>query len=196
MSPLMTTYVKSLKNPILLRYGISFITSEFVFGEKHKEIIKSLYMKCHSKLGSSPNSMHKYGASNVISNNEFEEIKKTLLPYIFEVFGIDPSKKCILHTHFSVHYGKYCDKKLDEHIDDSDITINICLKNTQTNTGLKFNQVPNTLFSSAKNSSVTINLEEGDIIIHLGNQPHQVLLQNYDNDNQRINLVLWLKFVS
>ena len=36
-----------------------------------------------------------------------------------------------LYKDFSVHYSKTKDKKLQKHVDDSDITINICLQNTK-----------------------------------------------------------------
>lgn len=44
-----------------------------------------------------------------------------------------------MFTDFSVHYGNGYDSYLAEHVDDSDITINICLKNNNNFTGLRFN---------------------------------------------------------
>ena len=62
---------------------------------------------------------------------------------------------------------------MDEHVDDSDITINICLKNKNDFTGLRFNEIPDTLFS-CKNTNKTIfaSMNEGDILIHCGKQRH------------------------
>jgi hypothetical protein len=202
-SPVMKTYLQSLKSLSLLRYGLSFFTSEFIFGEKYEQILESMYNRSLCKIGVSPNTMYKYGASDVITMDELDKLKMSLLPYIYEVFGIDPCKKCYLFTNFSVHYSNYHDTKLDEHMDDSEITVNICLKNTQNFTGLKFNQIPDTLFSFKdvedvkEDKTILVNLEMGDILIHSGKQRHEVVqtvLEDTNHNGQQVNLILWFKF--
>lgn len=198
VSPAMNNYLASLKNQQFLRYGLSLFTSQFIFGEKHEQIIDDLYKRSIHKIEGSPNTMHKYGASNVINSGELEQLKKILLPYIYEVFDVDPCKKCTLFTDFSVHYGFLRDDKLDEHVDDSDITVNICLKNTKEFTGLKFNQIPDTLFSIKANKPILVNLDKGDVLVHSGKQRHEVI-KNYEKETvdygERVNLILWLKFL-
>ena len=193
-SSLMIKYLEHIDNPYLLRYGLSIFPSDFVFGEKSKEILNQIYNKSLKKMELSPNSMHKYGAENVITDEQLNLIKSNMLPYIYEVFGIDLTKKCKLYTNFSVHYGKDFDKELKEHVDDSDITINICLKNNLNLTGLQFNSTPDTLFSCKHNKMIQIDIKEGDILIHSGKQPHEVIKQNII-DGERVNLILWLKFI-
>lgn len=196
ISPTMQNYLDSVKSLPLLRYGLSIFSSKFVFGENYQRILDSIYNNSLRKIGESPNSMHKYGSGDVITKEDFNCLKSSLLGYICEVFGIDPCKECYLYTDFSVHYGSAFgyDYKLDEHVDDSEITINICLKNTQKYTGLKFNQTPNTLFSIVHNKSILVDLEEGDILIHNGKQRHEVVQNSSANYGERVNLVLWLKF--
>lgn len=197
VSPAMNNYLTRLKNPQFIRYGLSLFTSEFIFGEKHEQIIDDLYKKSLHKMERSPNTMHKYGASDVINSDELEQLKNRLLPYIYEVFDVNPCKECTLFTDFSVHYGFLRDEKLDEHVDDSDITVNICLKNTKGFTGLKFNQIPDTLFSIKSNKCIMVNLEKGDVLVHSGKQRHEVI-KNFEKESidcgERVNLVLWLKF--
>lgn len=179
-----------------MRKGLSIFSSKFVFGENYQEILDKMYSKSLRKLGESPNTMHKYGAGDVITMEDFQILKTSLLGYIYEVFGIDPSKKCYIYTDFSVHYGNGYgrDHKLDEHVDDSEITINICLKNTQNHTGLRFNEISDTLFSFKTQKYVFVDLEEGDILIHSGKQRHQVFADPKPNNGERVNLVIWLKF--
>ncbi len=197
ISPAMQNYLDSLKSQVLMRYGLSIFSSKFVFGENHQNVLDSIYNKSLRKLGESPNSMHKYGAGDVITIECMDKIKSSLLGYIYEVFGIDPCKKCYLFTDFSVHYGSGYgyDHKLDEHVDDSEITINICLKNTQDYTGLRFKQIPDTLFSFKNDKSIFVNMEEGDILIHSGKQRHEVVQNSKPNSGERVNLILWLKFI-
>ena len=127
----------------------------------------------------------------------FDLFKMNMISYIYEIYGIDASRKCFVFTNFSVHYGYFHDQKLDEHVDDSDITVNICLKNTQNFTGLKFNQTPDTLFSFKHNKPILVDMEEGDVLIHSGKQPHEVCQKVVNSENkfgERVNLVIWLKF--
>ena len=196
ISPAMQNYLDSLKSQVLMRYGLSIFSSKFVFGEDSQKILDTMHSTSLRKMGESPNTMHKYGSGDVITMEYLDKIKSSLLGYIYEVFGIDPCKKCYLFTDFSVHYGigyKH-DTKLDEHVDDSEITINICLKNTQDYTGLRFNQIPDTLFSFKNDKSVFVSMEAGDILIHSGRQRHEVVQNSNPNSGERVNLILWLKF--
>ena len=197
ISPTMEIFLSKLKEKQFLFYGLSLFTSEFIFGNQHLNIIDGLYKRSIEKLQTSTNTMNKYGSSDIIKNEEFEQIKKSLLSYIQEVYGIDPCKTCDLFKDFTVHYGFLRDGKLDEHIDDSDITINICLKNTKENTVLKFNSVPDTLFSIKRQNPVIVNLEKGDVLVHFGKQPHEVMeteQKKVVEFGERVNLILWLKF--
>lgn len=200
MSPTMLIYQNSLISKQLLRYGLSSFTSEFVFGKNYKQTLENMYNTSLCELKKSkepPNTMHKYGASNIVTTNEFDNLKMMLLPYIHEMYGIDPCKKCYLFTDFSVHYGSSYDRKLNEHVDDSDITINICLKNTLKYTGLKFTHTPDTLFSVKSGNATFVNFEEGDILIHSGKQRHmvqQLTDEQILDYGERVNLILWLKF--
>jgi hypothetical protein len=60
---------------MLIRYGISTFTSEFILGNDHKEVLNKFYEISLSKLSKSPNTMHKYGSGDVIPKPEFDRIK-------------------------------------------------------------------------------------------------------------------------
>jgi hypothetical protein len=199
MSPVMENYVNSLVNPHFLKFGLAIFPSKFVFGENFQTILDKILNTSIKKIGKSPNTLHKYGADNVIENDDLSNLINSLLPFINEYFGIDPCKKLSLFVDFSVHYSNNMDTKLEEHRDDSDITINICLKNNLKSTGLVFSQIADTLFSKKSNKSFGIDLNPGDILIHRGSQSHQVLsMSKDDKDNSevsRVNLILWFKII-
>ena len=197
MSPAMRNYVDNLDNPHYLRFGLAIFNSEFIFGENYQSIIDKFYQTSISKLDESQNSMHKYGSFDIIDSENLTILMNQLNPFITEYFGINPTKKLYLYSDFSVHYGRYLDTKLDEHVDDSDITINICLRNNLSSTGLNFTKIVDTLFSRSSHKSVEVDLKEGQILIHRGKQPHKVCeLSSEDlssQDSERVNLILWLK---
>ena len=197
MSPVMKNYIDCLVNPYYLRYGLAIFHGNKIFGDDYQDIIHNMYQTSIQKLGISPNSMHKYGAENVIGMDQLNKLLFELTPFIQEYFGLDPTKNLQLFYDFTVHYGKNLDRELKEHVDDSDITINICLKNDFKNTGLIFTQTVNTLFSRASNKSIEVHMKSGDILIHSGKQPHQVISYQEDlkDSMERVNLILWFKLV-
>jgi hypothetical protein len=197
MSPVMKMYINKLRYPKLIKDGIASFSAEIIFGDKYKEICQELYINSLKKLAQSPNSMHKYGSEDILSILYYNTILMNISPFIYEYFNLNLTSKLILYKDFTVHYGKKLDTKLDIHVDDSDITINICLKNNLNYTGLVFSGVTNTLFSVKNNNNIIlVDTEEYDVIIHRGNHPHQVreLFElNDDLNKNRINLILWLK---
>ena len=60
---------------MLIRYGISRFTSEYVFGNNYKDVLSKLYEISFKKLSKSPNTMHKYGSGDVIPKLDFDRIK-------------------------------------------------------------------------------------------------------------------------
>ena len=199
MSPVMKNYIDWLVNPYYLRYGLAIFEGSKVLGDEYQETIAQLYQTSINKLTKSPNSMHKYGSENVINSDTLNKLLFQLTPFIQEYYGLDLTKDLQLFYDFTVHYGKTLDHELKEHIDDSDITINICLRNDFKNTGLIFTQTINTLFSKKSNKSIEVNMNPGDILIHSGKQPHQVISYQedfQDSTKERVNLILWLKLTN
>ena len=189
--------IMSSSDIYLLKCGIIKTNCNTIFGENYKEIINKMYLKATQNLGKSPNSMHKYGNSDIIEKNELEILEGMTKKIICNNYGFNENKKMSLFIDFSVHYGGINDKKLDIHRDDSDITINICLKNNFKTTGLRFHMISDSLYSFYKYKIFDIDLEEGDVVIHRGDHEHEVVKnQEIENlDKNRVNLILWFKFI-
>ena len=196
MSQVMINYINCLKNKSLLKKGIAIFNSKLL----DIDFIDDLYKIAISKIDKSPNSLHLYGNSKIVPVNIKETLISLFSPFINEYFGMDYTKKMLLFHDFSVHYGKNYDKKLITHVDDSDITINICLKNNLLKTELEFTGIVDTLFSNQNSfENFLINLEQGDILIHRGNHPHKVnqisTIDLKNDESERVNAILWFKYV-
>lgn len=197
MSEEMHICLGRIQNPPFLKKGIAKFSLDALFGkEDYTEVASELYLESKRRLGLSPNSMHKYGASDLLSSELFDRIMQNIGHFLRVYFGIEDTERLVLFKDFTVHYGARLDRKLNIHRDDSDVTINICLKNTLNSTGLKFYGTSSTLFSTNSNSTETgVDLEQFDVIIHRGSHPHEVVDQTIDN-GERVNLILWIKAIN
>lgn len=200
MSPVMETYVNSTNDGKGLLQGCPVFNGVTLFGTKFASMLDNWYENCMNNISYSPNSMSKYGSSDTMTTDEYNYIMRTLRPFIDEYFRDNNYEPYYFHRlklvgQFCVHYSQSTDKKLDIHTDDSDITINICLKNTfapNTST-INFTTTNDALFSTKKNNLTSISLEKGDILIHKGSHEHYVTNIN-NQQGERCNLILWLKF--
>lgn len=197
MSPAMSSYINSLVEPKYLSSGIVIFNGEIIFGQDTQSIIDKIYKNSISKIGKSPNNLYKYGAENVIESAELIKLVNEIFPFVIEYFGFEPTKKLLLYADFSVHYGKHMDTKLEEHKDDSDITVNICLRNNLDSSIIRFSRSVDTIFSKSGLKQTFINFKPNQIISHLDYQLHEVLLLDKDDqdktDGHRVNLILWFK---
>ena len=136
--------------------------------------------------------------NNLLGKDLFEIIISKIKPFLCEYFGLDVCADFELYQDFTVHYSARLDRRLDIHTDDSDITINICLKNNMARSGLQFYGASSTLFSETSNAIIDMELGQYDVLIHRGSHPHQVLSissegRSEDVESERVNLILWVK---
>lgn len=98
---------------------------------------------------------------------------------------------------FCICYSNSKNLNLSKHVDDSDITINICLKNSFSNnksTMLEFHEINKSLYSEHSFESFYVMMESLDILIHNGKCPHETLHIVDSDTSERINLIIWLKY--
>jgi len=182
LSTAMQNYVKCMEVPQNLKYGIPTFDSIKLFGENFSETLDNLLSKSQKNIGPSINTMHKYGTYNLLTKNEVSQIINTLFPFVCEYFGIDPTKKM-----------KYLDHNLAVHVDDSDITVNLCLQNDNNGAVVYFDTIPDTLFGHQKNNaSISVDMSRGTLIVHKGKHPHRTT-DIAMNGGNRCNIVMWFK---
>jgi hypothetical protein len=104
------------------------------------------------------------------------------------------------HHAFTVRYAPTQDKKLDKHVDNADITLNVCLGREGFKGGhLLFQggrdsavvRLPRTLHRyAAEEQEHRVDHEIGTGLIHLGSHIHQAVKLEA---GERINLIVWSK---
>jgi hypothetical protein len=154
-----------------------------------------LYEFCEDqKLNKQPNSMH----SNAISlqNLGLDEFvndffKKILVNVIRLIFPEQINQEFDGIHGFVVRYGNTRDKHLDFHVDDSLITMNLCLNGTFSGSDLIFNGVRcpihiDTPFQDKE--EITITHQKGFTVMHEGKNRHYV---NSITDGNRYGLIIW-----
>ena len=192
-------FIESIDNELSLFRGCPVVNGVKFFGMQFEEKIDEWYKICMKNISSSPNTMHKYGSKGALTSCDIDYLLVGLRQFINDYFEdhANSEKTLYLYQQFSVHYSSVTDKKLDEHMDDSDITINICLKNTinDLSTHINFVDTPRTLFSKKSNKSFQVSLKKCEIMIHKGNQIHSVSnLISLNENSERCNIILWLKY--
>lgn len=113
--------------------------------------------------------------------------------YPFYLFGGDWLDN--LHA-FSIQYNGD-DSSLSRHMDESEITLNICLKNDdRQNSNVFFNGIRDyhddegNYINNDKNEQVVVDLNQGEAILHVGQAWHGA---NTIQHGERINLIFWFR---
>ena len=183
-----------VQNKHLIRKGILNFNLTKLLDYSILEKLEQLEVESTKKMSGSPNTMHKYGSENVISELEFKDIFSKVEAFIFEFYGLDLSKDFSIYTNFSVHYSKNRDKKLSKHIDDSDITVNICLENTLEDecSLIFYGSSSSTISYRTQESTTLVNFKKGDMLIHRGSHIHETKSLE-DGDGDGCNIIIWLK---
>ncbi len=180
-------------------YIYHFMNGICVFkGLIDNQTIEKLLIEANNKLKKSPNTMHKVGASDICDISFIEKIKNIADFYGKNYYDFDKKRNLVLFKDFTVHYdNNNLDKKLDVHYDDSDITVNICLKNTMEvseSTELTYYGSTNSLLTKKRNQKmINFGFQTGEIVIHKGKHLHSV--SNVYGNGERVNLVMWFKYV-
>jgi hypothetical protein len=123
--------------------------------------------------------------------------------FIREYFGMSPENLDI-HACFAVAYSKDANTKLRLHVDDSDVTLNICLEKSDDLKGTDvvfhgseaLSSLPKLNFGSlvgpVDQLRTSINVPAGWVAIHRGRHAHETTsLQQ----GSRLSVICWFKYV-
>eukprot|EP01123_Difflugia_compressa_P002462 TRINITY_DN13186_c0_g1_i1.p1 TRINITY_DN13186_c0_g1~~TRINITY_DN13186_c0_g1_i1.p1 ORF type:complete len:172 (-),score=16.07 TRINITY_DN13186_c0_g1_i1:33-509(-) len=138
--------------------------------------------------------MNNYGA--ILDDIGFEkcldqlmtEVVNPLTTLLFPHIGL-----CDSHHGFLVEYKIGKDLKLDFHVDDSEVTLNVCLGRQFTKGDLYFGGVRCMLHQQTpprSDENIYFQHEPGVALIHLGKHRHSA---GAISSGQRLNLILWCR---
>ncbi|CAF1465682.1 unnamed protein product, partial [Didymodactylos carnosus] len=141
-----------------------------------------------------PNSMNNYGA--ILDNFGFEPCLQDLMTHIVEPLAkhvysyITPPLDS--HHGFVVEYSMNKDKKLDFHVDNADVTLNVCLGQEFTGGQLYFGGVrcqEHVQTPSLPNEDFYFDHKIGYGVLHVGKHRHRAC---EITSGTRLNLILWV----
>jgi len=147
-----------------------------------------------------PNTMNNYGAIlDQFGSDKFEAVldqvmKKVVSPFS-EILYPWIHKKGVLDYHhgFVVEYQQGKDTKLDFHVDQSEVTLNLCLGRTFTGGDLTFKGVrcqSHVQTPSKPGEDFDFAHKRGQAILHVGKHRH---LAKRIASGHRLNLILWCR---
>lgn len=180
-------FIKYKNNFKINSYGSDIYSFEFLdedFCELLIQEMEHFKMFCEEnelKI-TRPNSMNKEGC--VLNEFGFykilNKIVKVLLEPLVEILYNQVKIPFISQHSFIVSYEMNKDLKLKSHVDDSKVTLNLCLERKFKKGELKF----------YKNGGFLIDHKSGTAIIHLGSDRHSAL---EIASGERHNLIIWMK---
>ena len=175
----------------LMRNGILVIPINLFFME-YPNMKESMYNHIISNMKTSDNTMHKYTSTVPLSNNDISGINNVLWSFVREYYQLWNNKIPTYYGGFSIIYNKNYEKKLNDHVDDSLYTINMCIKNNNVESNeVVFNGSKSNCYNSSySNKKMFVPCKEDYMIIHLGNHSHQT---NELINGERVNIILWFK---
>lgn len=138
-----------------------------------------------------PNSMNHYGLvlKHIGMEKFMDQILLKVIRIVARAFFRDCEGEWLDHQHsFIVHYKEGKDTSLDPHVDDSEVTLNVCL-------GREFEGGRLVMCGKAgardhRVTSAVYAHEKGAAILHLGKHRHGALKLE---KGERINLIVWAK---
>lgn len=165
--------------------------------------IKTIYMKYHEKKNEfvekiysgneiSSNTMHKTTSIVPLTHDEINGINDIVWYFVREYYGLWNKSQPSYSGGFSIIYNDENNTELEEHVDDSLYTVNMCIRKTHIDgneivfSGSKSNCYDKT-FTNRYQFVIT---EEDYVVIHMGNHPHKT---NKLIEGERANIVLWFK---
>eukprot|EP00455_Lapot_gusevi_P027917 TRINITY_DN2967_c0_g1_i10.p1 TRINITY_DN2967_c0_g1~~TRINITY_DN2967_c0_g1_i10.p1 ORF type:complete len:331 (-),score=39.11 TRINITY_DN2967_c0_g1_i10:166-1083(-) len=146
---------------------------------------------------SRPNTMNRYGLILDDLPNMFDVMQELATRYVQPLSFAVPhlAQFCgqgFDHHHaFTVEYGMQKDKKLDFHVDNSQITLNVCLGKDFTDGALHFRGVRCDAHINTQNTPAEFESFDhipGTALIHPGRARH---LATKITSGERVNLILW-----
>jgi hypothetical protein len=177
--------VKQTPNKYGIKHKIIHINNESL-ESCNKENMKKWLDLSKTLKNESINSMHKYSTQIPLTQKEVTSLITETWKFVKVFYKLDKYQEPYLYAGFMIKYSENKDSKLNLHTDDSLYTINICLENTTTGTEIIFHPI-----SKGLTNNLIVNMEENQVLIHLGSHPHET--NNLKNKGERTNIILWIK---
>jgi hypothetical protein len=167
----------------LVKHCIVVVPTKEIFGEYDPE--KLLKMINNSK-NTNVNTMHKRSYDNPLSGKQIINILEDGHDIFRALTGCKIRDDITYYGGFAICYGGI-NAKLDKHVDDSVLTINMCLENSATGNEVVFEYKD---LHRNFTRSYTVNIPEGHTLIHPGNIPHYT---KSIASGCRKNIVMWFR---
>ena len=145
-----------------------------------------------------PNSMNEHGA--ILDEMGFAPLMREWIRYAVEPLSRVCFPEVLLeeshlddHHAFVVEYGAGKDRTLSEHVDDAEVTLNLCLGRVFTGSKLLFNGIRcghHRQCEARTDELITTDHTLGSALLHLGNHRHRALPLE---SGHRSNLILWCR---
>jgi len=138
-----------------------------------------------------PNSMNNYGVilNDIGFKRAMNELMDNYISPFARLFFPDYGGETLDRNHsFVVKYKIGEDLDLDEHVDDSDVTLNVCLGKSFVGGDLDFHGVKGT--PSSKQEHSRWQHKPGIGVLHIGNHWHSALPIS---EGERWNLIIWCR---
>ena len=137
---------------------------------------------------SRPNSMNKYGLvlNEIGMEPLFDELQRTVLQRVAERLFPREGASLDRHHSFVVQYEQGKDLGLDMHVDNSDVTFNVCLGREFTGATLSFCGYMGE--PHHRHLSYTYEHVRGHCVVHLGRRRHGA---DDIASGERMNLIVW-----
>jgi len=135
-----------------------------------------------------PNSMNNYGVilNEIGMKPLLDALQQGVIWPLARALFPQPGFQFDSHHSFIVRYRSGEDLGLDMHVDDSDVTFNVCLGSVFTGATLSF--CGNNGASNHRELSHTYQHEVGRAVVHLGNRRHGA---DDIESGERLNLIIW-----
>lgn len=167
----------------LVRHGLVVIPIVSIFPDYSKENVENILNKSKNE---NINTMHKVSYANPLTHEQTNTVLVAGMNCFNALTGYNIANTIKYYGGFGICYGAL-NIKLNKHVDDSILTINMCIENTSIGSEIVF-ETYNKYKKITRNYNVDI--PEGYALIHLGNIPHYT---TSIEGGSRKNVVLWFK---
>lgn len=178
-----------IENKLFLRKGIIVCPFKNLVPQYNEDWRIDALMKISEYKNKHINSMHKYSFEVPFTEKEINGINNIIFPIVKEYYRLNCDHPSY-NGGFTIIYNEHSNTKLDLHCDDSLYTITICLENNAIGSEILFQGSKPSLTTKNRDLNVALNPIAGNMCIHLGDHPHEVLPLK---SGSRTSIVLWFR---
>jgi hypothetical protein len=167
----------------MVRHGLVIVPIVSIFPNYSKENVETILNKSKNE---NINTMHKVSYANPLTSEQIKIVLASGVKCFNTLTGYNIENTIKYYGGFGICYGAL-NIKLNKHVDDSILTINMCIENTSIGSEVVF-EIYNKYRKTTRN--YIVDIPEGYAIIHPGNIPH---CTRSIETGSRKNVVLWFK---